>query len=65
MVETNLSRYVGSSLVTSEKILMFVYFFCMRRILIIQQGDVDFLCDFVPCRSSIGSEFSLGGIRSD
>ena len=36
MVKTNLSRYVGSSLVTSEKILMFVYFFCMQRVLIIQ-----------------------------
>ena len=36
MVKTKLSRYVGSLLVTSEKILMFVYFFCMQRVLIIQ-----------------------------
>ena len=36
MVKTKLSRYVGSSLVTSGKILMFVYFFCMQRVLIIQ-----------------------------
>ena len=50
---------------TSEKIFMPVYFFCMQRVLIIQLGDVDFLCDFVLCRAAIGSEFSVGGIRSD
>ena len=36
MLKTYLSRYVGSSLVNSEKFLMFVYFFCMQRVLIIQ-----------------------------
>ena len=36
MVKARLSCYVESSLMTSEKIFMFVYFFCMQRVLIIQ-----------------------------
>ena len=50
---------------TSENIFMPVYFFCMQRILIIQLGDVNFLCDFVLCRATIGSKFNVGGIQSD
>ena len=31
MIKTKSSRYIGSSLVTSENIFMLVYFFCMQR----------------------------------